>query len=178
MASLGHNELEACEQRSVNALRWKHNGHNLADDIFKRTFLEEKFLISIKFSLQIAPKDPIDHNSILIRVMVWWRQATKYWLKQCWPNSMSPYGHNELTISTQCGMMTPYCVLYIYIYIYHRWFICPLFGAKQLTGPKQLPGPMMVYFLSNPWEETSVNLNQNTNPRVFFSRKCISKCRL
>ena len=32
-----------------------------------------------------------DDKSILVQVMAWCRQATSYYLSQCWPSSMSPY---------------------------------------------------------------------------------------
>ena len=41
----------------------------LADDIFKRIFLNEKFRILIQISPQFAPKRPIDNKSALVQVM-------------------------------------------------------------------------------------------------------------
>ena len=37
-------------------------------------------------------QDPADHQSTLVQVMAWCRQATSHYLSQCWPSSMSPYG--------------------------------------------------------------------------------------
>ena len=42
------------------------NGRLFADDIFRRIFVNEKFCISIKISLKIVPKCPIDNNPVLI----------------------------------------------------------------------------------------------------------------
>ena len=38
----------------------------LVDDIFRRIFVNEKFLISIKFSLKFVPKCPIDNIPALV----------------------------------------------------------------------------------------------------------------
>ena len=48
----------------------------LADEIFKRIFLNENFRISIKISLKFVPKDPID-KSALVQVMAWRRTGDK-----------------------------------------------------------------------------------------------------
>ena len=42
------------------------NGRNLADDIFKCTFMKEKFCISIQISLKFVPKVPIDNKPALV----------------------------------------------------------------------------------------------------------------
>ena len=39
---------------------------NLADDIFKCIFMNEKFCILIKISLKFVPKGPIDNNPALV----------------------------------------------------------------------------------------------------------------
>ena len=39
---------------------------NLADDIFKCIFMNEKFCISIQISLKVFPKAPIDNNPALV----------------------------------------------------------------------------------------------------------------
>ena len=44
----------------LNILRPKQNGRHFPDDIFKCTFLNENIWISIKVSLTIVPKGPID----------------------------------------------------------------------------------------------------------------------
>ena len=38
--------------------------------------------------------DLTDKKSTPVQVMVWHRQATRHYLKQSWPSSMSPYGVN------------------------------------------------------------------------------------
>ena len=50
-------------------------------------------LISIFCELTIrwGPQHLTNHQSTLIQVMAWCRQATSHYLSQCWPRSMSPY---------------------------------------------------------------------------------------
>ena len=38
------------------------------------------------------PRDLSDDKSTLVKVMAWCRQATNYYLNQCWPRSPTPYG--------------------------------------------------------------------------------------
>ena len=52
-------------------------GAILADDIFKRIFLNENVSISIQISLKIVPKGPIEHKSALVQVMAWRRTGNK-----------------------------------------------------------------------------------------------------
>ena len=44
---------------------------NLADDIFKCSFMNEKFFISIRISLKFVPRGAIDNRSALVQVMAW-----------------------------------------------------------------------------------------------------------
>ena len=50
---------------------------NLADDIFKCIFMNEKFCISILFSLKFVPRGPIDNMPALVQVMTWHRVDNK-----------------------------------------------------------------------------------------------------
>ena len=43
-----------------------YNGRRVADDIFKRIFVNEKVLIFIKILLKCFPKGPIDNNQALV----------------------------------------------------------------------------------------------------------------
>ena len=43
----------------------------LADSILKWIFLNEKFCISIQFSLKFVPKGPIDNKPALVQAMAW-----------------------------------------------------------------------------------------------------------
>ena len=42
------------------------NGRHFADDIFRCTFMDEKFSILIKISLKFVPEGPIDNNPALV----------------------------------------------------------------------------------------------------------------
>ena len=49
----------------------------LADDKFKRMFLNENASILIQVSLKFVPKGPIDNKSALVQVMAWRRTGDK-----------------------------------------------------------------------------------------------------
>ena len=57
----------------VNTLRPRPNGRRFADDTFKRIFLNENVIISIKISLKFVPKGPINNNPALVQIMAWRR---------------------------------------------------------------------------------------------------------
>ena len=48
-----------------------------SDDIFKCIFVNENFLSSIRISLEISPKVPIDNTSVMVQIMVWRRSGDK-----------------------------------------------------------------------------------------------------
>ena len=49
----------------------------LADDIFKRIFLNENDRIPIQISLKFVPRSPIDNKPALVQVMAWRRIGDK-----------------------------------------------------------------------------------------------------
>ena len=49
----------------------------LADDIFKRIFVNENIRISIQISLKFVSKSLIDNKSVLVQVMAWRRTGDK-----------------------------------------------------------------------------------------------------
>ena len=53
------------------------NGCQIADDIFKYIFINEKFCISIQFSMKFDPKDPIDNKQTRVQVMTCRRTGDK-----------------------------------------------------------------------------------------------------
>ena len=71
----------ACASRrwfiTINALRPRRNEQHFADDIFKRIFLNENVLISIKISLKFVPKGPINNIPALVQIMAWRRPGDK-----------------------------------------------------------------------------------------------------
>ena len=61
----------------VNPLRPRQNVSHFADDIFKRIFVNENVIISIKFSLKFVPKGPINNILALAQIMAWRRPGDK-----------------------------------------------------------------------------------------------------
>ena len=61
----------------INTLRPRQNGRHFADDLFKSIFFNENVWISIKFSLNLIPKGPIDNNPALVQLMAWHRAGDK-----------------------------------------------------------------------------------------------------
>ena len=53
------------------------NGRRFTDDISKCLFMNEKFCISIRISLQFAPNGQINDNAALGQVMAWRRTGDK-----------------------------------------------------------------------------------------------------
>ena len=62
---------------SVNSLRPRQNGRHFTDDTFKRIFLNENVLISIKISLKFVPKGQINNIPALVQIMAWCRPGDK-----------------------------------------------------------------------------------------------------
>ena len=61
----------------INSLRPRQNGRNIADDIFKRIFLNENVRIFIWILLKFVPKGPINNIPASIRIMAWRRPGDK-----------------------------------------------------------------------------------------------------
>ena len=61
----------------LNTLRPSQNGRHFADDIFKRTFVNENVRISIKISLKFFPKGPINNIPAMVQIMAWRRPGDK-----------------------------------------------------------------------------------------------------
>ena len=61
----------------LNTLRPRQNGRHFADDIFKCIFLNENVWISIKISLKIVPKGPINSITALVQIMAWRHSGDK-----------------------------------------------------------------------------------------------------
>ena len=61
----------------VNTLRPRKNGRYFPDDIFKRIFLNENVLISIKISPKFVPMGPINNIPALVQIMAWRRPGDK-----------------------------------------------------------------------------------------------------
>ena len=63
---------------TVNSSPTWQNGRRFADDIFKCFFLNEKFCIVIRISLEFVPKGPIDNKWALVQVMAWCQTGADY----------------------------------------------------------------------------------------------------
>ena len=60
-----------------NSLRPRQNGRHFADDIFKCILVNENVRISIKTSLKIVPKGPINIIPAMFQIMAWRRPGDK-----------------------------------------------------------------------------------------------------
>ena len=67
----------ACLTERVNTLRSRQHGRHYANDIFKCIFVNENFIISIKFSLKLVPKGPINNIPALVQIVAWRRPGDK-----------------------------------------------------------------------------------------------------
>ena len=93
------------------------------DSILKVLFLNLVLLIGIFRSsfdnaLRWMSWDLTEDKSTLVQVMAWCRQATTYYLSQCWPRSVSP-----------CGVTGAQWDLFM-------WFICGLCSG-DCCGPPE-----------------------------------------
>ena len=73
MTTVGDNTTYAY----IITLRPRQNGRHFADDTFKRIFLNENVIISIKISLKFVPKGRIKIIPALVQIMAWRRPGDK-----------------------------------------------------------------------------------------------------
>ena len=59
---------DKCHQL-LNTLRPRQNGHHFADDTFKRIFLNENVIISLKIPLKFVPKGLINNIPALVQII-------------------------------------------------------------------------------------------------------------
>ena len=77
---------------SFNSLthgRGSNNFDIITSELIFSNWYFEKFLWNC--SLEDA-KHKIHDESTLVQIMAWCHQATRHYLSQCWPRSLSPYG--------------------------------------------------------------------------------------
>ena len=79
----------------INTLATGRFQRNFRKVIFQLILVIDGWSISCKIVLKWMPMDLTDGKSTLVQVMAWCRQATGYYLTQCWPKPMSPYGINR-----------------------------------------------------------------------------------
>ena len=65
------------EGNDINTLRARQHGRHFADDTFRRIFLNENVMISIKISPKFVPKGPINNIPALVQIMAWRRPGDK-----------------------------------------------------------------------------------------------------
>ena len=82
-------------EHSFSVLRPKQNGRHFADDVFKCIFLNENAWISLKISLKIVPRVPINNIPALVQMMVWHRPGDKAFVWINW-GIYASLGLNEL----------------------------------------------------------------------------------
>ena len=76
----------------VNSLAPGRSEGDSKNVIFNLVLLIGIFRSSHDNALRWMPQDLTDDKSTLVQVMAWCRQATSYYLSQCWLRSLSPYG--------------------------------------------------------------------------------------
>ena len=69
--------LSGITEYIVNTLRPRQNGWHFPDDIFKRIFLKENFLIAIKISLKFVPRGLLNNIPTSVQIMAWRRPGDK-----------------------------------------------------------------------------------------------------
>ena len=67
--------LSPSPQLLFNTLRPRQNGRRFVDDTFKRIFLDENVIISIKISLKFVRKGPINNIPALVQITAWRRSG-------------------------------------------------------------------------------------------------------
>ena len=65
----------ANDRKLILTLRPRRNGQHIADDIFKRIFINENVWILFKISLKFVPKGPINNIPALVQIMAWRRSV-------------------------------------------------------------------------------------------------------
>ena len=58
---------------------------------FQTNFKDKYIKYFCEIAIRWMPQHLTDHQSTMVQVMAWCRQATSHYLSQCWPGSFSPY---------------------------------------------------------------------------------------
>ena len=77
---------------SINSSAPGRPGCHLKTAIFNLVLLIDIFTLSDDNVFRWMPWHLTDDKSKLVQVMAWCRQATRHYLSQCWPRSLSLYG--------------------------------------------------------------------------------------
>ena len=79
------------QRRTVPLTHWPLRNVKGISKQFKLILWINIFSIFYEIGLMWVPQNPTDDKSTLVQVMVLCRQATSYYLDQCWPRIMSPF---------------------------------------------------------------------------------------
>ena len=85
-------------RKYINSSPTGQNGCHFTDNIFKLTFMNEKFCILIRILLKFVPEGPIDKKSALVLVMDWCRTGDKPLLVPMLTQFTDAYVEDELTL--------------------------------------------------------------------------------
>ena len=82
----------ALQYLTVNSLAPGRSSWDFINVIFNLVLLIGVFKSSYDNVLRWMPQDLTGDKSTLVQVMAWCHQATRHYLSQCWPRSLSPSG--------------------------------------------------------------------------------------
>ena len=77
IGEIGKQEQIVAHGWPFNTLKPRQNGRHIADDTFKRIFVNENIRILIEISLRFVPKCPIKNTPALVQIMAWRRPGDK-----------------------------------------------------------------------------------------------------
>ena len=106
-------------EKNVDLSPHGQNGCRFADDIFRYIFMNEKFCILIKISLNFVPNGSIDNE-------LGTEKVTSHYLNQCWPGSLAHIcgtrgdelkGWNKKLIGITFKWLTNYLWIYLTVKI-------------------------------------------------------------
>ena len=120
---------------TIDTLRPRQNCRHFADDIFKRTFLNENIWISTKFLLKFVPKCPFQNSIALVQKMAW-RRIKKYLVCKRYvlysiSNELCCVSREKLDIEPLDGMKLV-MVMRIYSKLTHFNICCQQYGDFHL----------------------------------------------
>ena len=98
-----NNNINNCFQGEINSLGPEICYSNFKSMILKLIIQNSSMNTCCEIDLIWMPRNCTNDKSRLVQVRAWCHQATRHYLSQCWPRSMSSYDitseldHNELT---------------------------------------------------------------------------------
>ena len=126
----------------VNSLAPGRYINNLESVIFKHMFRIKFMNISCKIALRSVPQNLTNGKSTLVQVIAWCCQATRHYLSQCWPKSMSPY-----SVTRPQWVLVPSASVVIYCLNVHVFQLCFTYTRVALWLPKKTLDSFVVKYL-------------------------------